>query len=265
MGGRGSSSSGGGGGGYQIFNQPPQIQPTQAMAQQANSLTFSDTDNRPFHDLRNGRNYYLSQNLTIDQQIAIANYLSNTTEYGSLYSMSQNMNYALAKGQKLNANQQYVYNQMMSSMHNVGENINATRYDHGAFVDNILAQNGVKGSIDNMSVSQLKSALVGKQYGENKLVSVSTNDFRNAPANSKNVFTTRQVKITYKTKANVQGMMPGNGPGGALGEMVFAPSNGKNNYKIIDVKSTGQKARRKGTQSYSANQIELVVEVDKQG
>lgn len=273
MGGRGASSSGAGGGAggwisgnavFQILQQPPQIQPTQQMAQQGNARTFNDTDNRPFHDLKGGRNYYQSQNLTIDQQIATVNYLSNTRESGSLYSMSQNMNHALATGQPLNANQQYVYNNLMGSMHNLGENLNLTRYDHETFVNKLLAQNGVKGDMRNMSVAQLKKALVGTRYGENKIVSTSHNDFANAPASSKSVFDTRATKISYQAKANVQGMMPGNGPGGALGEMLLAPSGNAKNYRIVDVRSTGKMARGQGTQRYNIPQIELVVEVDKQ-
>lgn len=271
MGGRGASSGGSGGGGgssasvFQVIQQAPNIQPTVAMAQQANARTFDDTDSRPYHDLKGGRNYFQSQNLTIDQQIATVNYLSNTTESGSLYSMSQNLNYKLATGQPLNANQQYVYNNLMGSMHNIGENLNLTRYDHNTFVDNLLAQNGVRGNMGNMSVSQLKQALVGTQYGENKLVSTSHNDFINAPASSKSVFDTRAVKISYKTKADVQAMMPGNGPGGALGEMILAPSGNAKNYKIVDVRSTGKMARQQRSQTYNIPQIELVVEVTKQG
>ena len=210
MGGRGASSSGGAGGAggwisgnavFQILQQPPQIQPTQQMAQQANARTFDDTDNRPFHDLKGGRNYYQSQNLTIDQQVAMVNYLSDTPESGSKYSMSQNMNQALATGKPLNVNQQYVYNNMMSSMHNLGENINLSRYDHETMVNNLLRQNGVKGNMSNMSVAQLKKALVGTRYGENKIVSTSYNDFVNAPAKTQKVFDTRAVKISYKAKA----------------------------------------------------------------
>lgn len=101
MGGRGASSSGGGGnatGQFQMQTQPPNTVNTQQQAQQANARTFDDTDNRPYHDLVGGKNYFQSQNLTIDQQLATINYLSPNPEAGSLYSMSQNMNYALAQG-----------------------------------------------------------------------------------------------------------------------------------------------------------------------
>ena len=271
VGGRGASSSGGGGGGgggsigqFQMLNQAPNIVATQQIAQQANARTFDDTDSRPYHDLLGGKNYFQSQNLTIDEQIATVNYLSDTKESGTQYSMSQNMNQALATGKKLTANQQYVYDHMMSSMHNLGENLNLSRYDHDTFANALLKQVGISTSYDKMSMSQLKKALVGTTYKENRLLSTSTNDFVNAPQKTKDVFLTRPVKISYKAKANVQGMMPGNGPGGKIGEMVLAPSGKKDNFKIIDVKSTGKKARVKGTQSYSLPQIEFVVEVDKQ-
>lgn len=260
MGGRGATSSGTRRGGqFQINQQPPNIQPNIQAQQQANGRTFDDTDSRDYHDLQGGRNYFQSQNLTIDQQIATMNYLEPNPERGSMYSMSQNMNYALANGQKLTANQQYVYNNLMGSMHNLGENLNLTRYDHSQGINNLLGGR----DYSNFSENQLKQLLVGKTYKENKLVSTSTNDFKNASGMAQ-TFTSRPVKYTYKTKADVQAYMPGNGPGGALGEMILAPSKGNANYKIVDVKFTGQKARKKGTQSYSLPQVELVVEVTKQ-
>ena len=44
--------------------------------------------------------------------------------------MSQNMNHAMAMGQKLTANQQFVHDNLMGAMHNIGYNVNLTRYDH---------------------------------------------------------------------------------------------------------------------------------------
>lgn len=258
MGGRGSRSGGGSsGGGLNILNNTV-LQPTAAMATAANNAVFSDTDPNDYHDLFNGRQYFQKQNLTIDQQLAVINYLSDTPESGSLYSMSQNMNYAMANGKKLTANQQFVKDKMMESMHNLGYNTNLTRYDHPTMINNLLQQAGLGGSYDNYTPAQLKKALVGMQYGENKFISTSYNDFKNAPNAS--TFTSRAVKISYKAKANTQAMMPGNGPGGALGEVVLAPSTGAN-MKVIDVKFTGRKARRQGTQSYTLPQVELVVEV----
>lgn len=259
MGGRGAVSSGTRRGGFQVSQTPPNIQPNQQAQQQANAHTFPDTDSRDYHDLQGGRNYFQSQNLTIDQQIATMNYLEPNPERGSLYSMSQNMNYALASGQKLTANQQYVYNNLQGAMHNLGENLNLTRYDHAGGIDKLLGGR----DYSQFTEKQLQQLLVGKTYKENKLVSTSTNDFKNAGASSQ-TFTSRPIKYTYRTNANVQAYMPGNGPAGALGEMVLAPSGSKDNYKIVGVKFTGQKARRKGTQSYTLPQLEVIVDVTKQ-
>lgn len=264
MGGRGSGSSA----------PAPQIasfkniQPTAQMAASANNAVFPSTDPNGFRDLKNGRQYYTNQNLTIDQQISAINYLSPDTTRGSLYSMSQNMNYKLANGQKLTANEQYVYDNMMGSMHNLGQNTNLTRYDHPAMINNLLQQSGLTRSYENYTEAQLQKALVGVKYGENKLVSTSYNDFKNAPSAS--TFTSRGVKINYKAKASTQAMMPGDGyvnVGGrmvrnSLGEVVLADSGSRKNYEIIGVRYNGKMARRQGTQSYSMPQVEIDVLVD---
>ena len=261
MGGRGSSSQGQ----YQINSQSAAgvtIQPNAQAATQANNAAFKATDSQGYHDLYNGSQYFAKQNLTIDQQLAVMNYLSPTTEGSSMYSMSQNMNYALANGKPLTANQQFVYNNLMGAIHNLGYNTNLTRYDHASMVNNLLGKVGLNQGYENYSASQLKSALVGMKFGENKVISTSYNNFKNAPASSKQVFDSRAVKINYKAKASTQAMMPGNGPGGALGEVLLAPSGGRDNMKILDVKFNGVKARRQGTQSYSLPQLEITVEVD---
>lgn len=260
MGGRGSKSSGSiSASAFQIASA--NVVPNATIAQSANNANFSATDNSPYHNLYGGRQYFNNQNLTIDQQLATMNYLSNTPEAGSLYSMSQNLNHALATGQPLTANQQYVLDNMEGAMHNLGYNLNLTRYDHADMVNNLLRANGVRGDYSKMTQAQLKQALVGTRYGEERLLSTSYNDFANAPPNSKAVFDTRAVKISYKAPAATQAMMPGKGPGGDLGEIVLDRSKGRKNYEVTDVIFTGKSARAKGTQSYSLPQVELVVQV----
>ena len=58
-------------------------------------------------------------------------------------------------------------------------------------------------------------------------------------------------------------MMPGKGPGGDLGEIILAPTNGKDNKggKIVGVRKTGKMKRRKGTQNYDQEEIEIIVEI----
>lgn len=268
MGGRGSKSQMSGGSvttaQFQVQTSPPNIVPTAQQAAQLNNSVYSDTDTQSYHDLYNGKQYFQNQNLSIDQQLAVISYLSDRPEPNSLYSPSQNLNWAMANGMALNANQQFMRQNMMNAMHNLGYNLNLTRYDHPQFVDGLLKQAGVGGNYLNMSVGQLKKSLVGLTYGEERFLSTSYNDFKNAPTSSLSVFTDRAVKITYRAAANVQAMMPGNGPGGALGEIVMAPSGGAKNMKIVDVRSTGKSARQQGSRMKSIPQIEIVVEVGKQ-
>ena len=248
MGGRGSNS--------RIQKQSTAPKP------QVDANGFSDTDNSPFHDLYNGRNYYNQQNLDIDARTALSDYLDPNTEPGSLYNFSQNMNQAVATGQKLNPQQQYAWDSLNDSMHNLGYNVNLTRYDHGGFLDDRLAAAGIANGHSRMSVAQIKQALVGQAYTDPRILSTSYNNFKNAADAS--TFTTREVKITYKAPANTKALMPGNGPGGNLGEMLIAPSSGTGNrFRIVDVKSSGAKARPKGgsKSNLSLNQIEVVVEI----
>lgn len=112
--------------------------------------------------------------------------------------------------------------------------------------------------MDNVTQAQLNQ-LVGLKYKENRITSTSYNNFKNAP--SGNPFTSRQVKINYKTSANVQALMPGDtsdrsGRKLSWGEMLLHPDT---NYQIVGVRITGNNARYQGTQSYGARQIEIDV------
>ena len=257
MGGRGSSS------GLAAKNQQPPAPPMPKLQPDVDPNGFSDTDNSPFHDLYNGRNYYNQQNLDIDTRTALQDYLDPNTVGSSLYNFSQNMNHAVATGQKLSAQQQFAWDSITGAMHNLGYNVNLTRYDHGDFLDARLSGAGVAGGHSGLSVSQLKAALVGQTYTDARILSTSYNNFKNAV--SPDTFTTREVKIVYRAKASTQALMPGRGPGGDFGEILLGPSgNGHNSYRIVDVKASGSKARPKGgsTSYLPLQQIEVIVEVD---
>ena len=241
--------------------QPPQVQP-QPASPQVDANGFSDTDNSPFHDLYNGRNYYNQQNLDIDARTSLQDYLDPNTEPGSLYNFSQNMNQAVKTGQKLNAQQQFAWDSINGAMHNLGYNVNLTRYDHGTFLDDQLAAQGISGGHAGMSIAQLKQALTGHTYTDPRILSTSYNNFKNAANPS--TFMTREVKITYRAPANTQAVMPGDGPGGRLGEMLIGPSSANGNrYRIVDVKASGARARPKGGSvgNLSLPQVEVVVEI----
>ena len=96
------------------------------------------------------------------------------------------------------------------------------------------------------------------------MVSTSYNNFKNAPQSSKDTFMNRAVRIEYKAKASTQAMMPGNGPGGRIAEVVIAPSAGRQNYKVVGVRyDSAVNVRQKGTNFLSSQkQLVLTVEVD---
>lgn len=268
----------------QMQAQPPQPQPPQQPPQQppiqqtppqpqaaALNQNFPDTDNAPFHDLLGGRNYYQSQLLDIDATTALTDYLDPNTTPGSLYNFSQNMNYAVANGQALNPQQQYAWDSITGAMHNLGQNLNLTRYDHGSALDEIMSQAGIPGTHDRYSIGQLKQMLTGVQFTDKRILSTSFNNFKNASDPS--TFTTREVKITYRAKASTQALMPGisqigmygRGKGDDFGEMLLAPSGGGHNApRVVDIRYTGSGARppRGSKSNLSLKQIEIVVEID---
>ena len=226
-------------------------------------LGFADHDDADFHQLYNGRQYYQQQKLTPLQLKSAGNYLESQPEPGSLYSHSQNMNYMMATGQTLTGKYKQTHDGIMSAMHNIGYNVTLTRYDHAPMVNGLLQAVGAGSNYEKMTAAQIKKALVGKTVNENKFLSTSYNNFKNAPQNTKQIFDSRAVKINYKVRANTQAMMPGKGTGGDFGEVVLAPTNGKANKggKITDVRLTGQMVRRKGTQTYNQPRIEIDIEI----
>lgn len=257
-----------------LQQQPPQPQPQQpANPQPVDSQGFSSTDTQDFHDLRGGRAYYQKQQFDIDAQTALPDYLDPNTVPGSLYNASQNMNYAAAHGQ-MDAQQQYMYDSIKGAMHNLGENLNLTRYDHGGALDQMIQDiTGQNISHTGLSISALKQMLVGGTYSDNRILSTSYNDFRNSQ--NPQTFTTREIKLTYRAKASTQALMPGIGSipmrgsgmsrGDNFGEMLLGPTgNGHNMYKVVDVRYSGNNARAKGgsTSRLNLKQIEIVVEVE---
>ena len=224
---------------------------------------YADYDDADFHQLYNGRQYYQQQKLNATEQKAAASYLESYPERGSLYSHSQNMNYMMATGQPLTGKYKQTHDGIMSAMHNIGYNVTLTRYDHDNMVNNLLRAVNAGTNYEKMSQAQLQKALVGKTVNENKFLSTSYNNFKNAPQSTKQIFDSRAVKINYKVKAGTQAMMPGRGSGGDFGEIVLAPTNGTANKggTITDVRLTGQMVRRKGTQTYNQPRIEIDIEI----
>lgn len=224
---------------------------------------FADHDDADCHQLYNRKQYFQQQQLTSAQKKAADAYVDPTTESGSLYNVAQNVNWKMVQGQTLTGKHKQVHDNMMSAMHNIGYNTTLTRYDHAGMVDSLLKNLGAGSDYTKMSMKSIQKALVGQTLGENKFISTSVNDFGKAPASAKNLFTNRAVKINYKTKANVQGLLMPIGSGGDQGELVLAPTNGKANKapKITAVRSTGKTVYRVAT-GRNYPQIEIDLEWD---
>lgn len=224
---------------------------------------FADYDEADYHQLYNGKQYYKQQQLTSEQRQAADNYLEAHTELYSLYSHSQNLNYQMATGQELTGKYKQTHDGLMSAMHNIGYNVELTRYDHADSINGMIKALGAGTNYEHMTQDQLTKALVGQTLNENKFISTSYNNFKNAPASTTKVFDSRAVKINYKVKADTKAMMPGVGAGGDFGEMILAPTNGTSNRggKIVGVRLTGEMVRRKGTQIYDQPRIEIDIEI----
>lgn len=255
MGSIGRTVIGGGGSNIGIDEEQPYITSTAQQADDANDTVFKPTDDSDYHDLYNGRQYYLNQTFGIDTQYALQDYLSDQSTPNSIYSPSQELNNAMEKGLKLTANQQFMVDSLNEGMHNLGYNLNLTHYARVGMIDAIGKATGINitsSNYENMTQSQLNS-LVGKSFSIDRFVSTSYNNFKNAP-NGGAPFTDKAVQITIKAPAKTQALMPGNGPGGKLGEIILAP---KQNYRIVSVKMPGGYGRSGGS---SYKKINITVE-----
>ena len=240
-----------------LQSQQPTVVMSLPQAQAQNADVFSDTDNGNYVDLYNGRQYYLNQTFNIDTMMAIQDYLNDQPVSGSLYSPSQELNYAMEHSLNLTANQEFMKDALNDGMHNLGYNLNLEHYGRVGYIDSFGRLAGVNinsSNFGNMTEAQLKQAFVGLAYTEDKFVSTSYNHFKNAP-NGGRPFTDKAVKFNIKAPANAQALMPGNGPGGQLGEIVLKPGQ---NFRITDVRYTG-KSGRSGAGTYK--QVEFDVEI----
>lgn len=244
--------------------QPPQ-QPQQPPKPQKNydSKGFADHDDADYHQLYNRKQYFQQQQLTPAQKKAADAYVDPNTEPGSLYNVAQNVNWKMLQGQPLTGKHKQVHDNMMSAMHNIGHNVTLTRYDHDGMVNSLLQSVGAGKDYTKMSIGKIQKALVGQTIGENKFISTSVNNFSKAPQSAQNLFTNRAVKINYKAKAGVKGLLMPIGGGGDQGELVLAPTTGGLNKapKITAVRMTGKTVYRNKT-GKNYPQIEIDLEWD---
>lgn len=226
MGGRGSSSasskiSGGGGGGTLNFHNITQAEIDAIIDEQ-------------------------EETFTIDQTLAIKQYISaKATSNG--YSMSQNLNYALDNGLPLNANEQYMDQQLSSAMHAIGTDINLSRAAHS----DILTQLGA-GNYQNMTGAQLSQALTGAAF-KTKSYSSTSYDVSKNPFISGAQAGGREVIMNIKAAGTTRGIFCNK----AQAEVVLDKGT---TFKITGARFTGKTVYPR-TSMTGMKQVELDIEI----
>lgn len=246
----GSTGANRGGGSLSGPNQPTLVQ-TPQQAVNDNNQNFQATDMGQFPG---GKNYYKNQTFTPDTAMALRDYLHDQPSRGSIYSPSQQLNYALETGQNLTANQRYMTDSLMEGMHNLGYDMNLTHYGRVDIINGLSRNAGLNitsSNFENMTPQQLQQ-FVGTTHSFQKFLSTSYNNFKRAP-NGGRPFTDKAVKFNIKAPASTQGLMPGIGPGGDLGEMIIAPGQ---NFRITGVRFTGNRGRS-GANSYKQIEFDI--------
>ena len=181
---------------------------------------------------------------TSDVRDAIKLYISKATDSQG-YSMSQNLNYKLDNGIKLNASEKFIDKYMQQGMHPIGNDVVLTRACH----DDILKDLGIK-DYTKMSDAQLQKALVGGVYTTKSYNSFSYDD-------SKNPFLTgsqsggREVIIKASTPSTAKVVF------GAKSQSEIITDKGTQ-YKINKVYYNGKTA----TPRNGASKPQLVIEVE---
>lgn len=177
MGGRGSSS----GMSAQRTTIPPNFK-----------MLTSDEADKAFDDMED--QYDINTILAINQYI-------RTDVQSNGYTVSQNMNHKLENGLKLNANEQYVSDQLTASLHDLGRDLVLTRAAHKDFLESL----GVK-NYQHMTSAQLDAAIKGKEYVEKKFVSTAIDPAKN-PFISGPVSGGREVFIHIKAPKSTKVIM----------------------------------------------------------
>lgn len=193
--------------------------------------------------------YMAEQDFSAATEAAIERYLDPHRTPGSMYSPSQQLNYKLREGTRLTAAEKRMAEGLDAGMHDLGYDLNLTRYDRVGYIKRLLGR-----THEGMSESELRSALIGREYTDPAFVSVSHDRFRHAPAGEP--FTDKTVEIRVHAKKGTKALMPGDGAGGRLGEIVLGR---KQTFRIVDVKMPAGVRGRSGSDWYQ--KVVVTVEV----
>ena len=218
-----------------VSTQPAQTTPTSSGT--ARFVKMSDAMAQQVRDDVDDR-------YTSDVKDAIKLYISKVTDANG-YSYSQNLNYKLENGTKLNATEKFIDKYMKDGMHDLGHNVTLTRACH----DDMLKDLGIS-DYSKMSEAQLKQALVGGTYNTKSYDSFSYDE-------TKNPFLTgpqsggREVIIKAKAPKTTQVVF------GAKSQSEIIVNKGTQR-KITNVYFNGKTATPRGRGS----KPQLVVEVE---
>jgi len=133
----------------------------------------------------------------ISTRLAINQYIREDVQANG-YTMSQNLNHALENGIPLNANENYVYQHLLSAMHDIGKDTVLVRAAHKDFLEAL----GVK-NYQHMSDAQLNAAVTGAEYQEKKFVSAAFDPKKN-PFISGSASGGREVYINIKAPSDTK-------------------------------------------------------------
>lgn len=176
---------------------------------------------------------------------AIKAYISNAPDAQG-YSLSQNMNYKLENGLKLNASEQFTDRFLQKGMADLGKDTVLYRGAHEDFLQRL----GIK-NYQSMTESELKSALVGAEYQTKSYTSASYDK-------SKNPFYTgaaaggREVEMIINAPKTTKMVF------GARAQTEIVINKGTK-YRVTDVKYTNRTATPRNSGSKKVVQVEVEV------
>ena len=177
---------------------------------------------------------------------AIKLYISDSNPNGDGFSHSQNLNYKLDNGMKLNPTEKYIDDNIQAGMHAIGKDSQLVRYCH----DDILKSAGIS-DYTKMSDSQLQSALVGKTFKTTSYMSTSYDGKKNPFNPNASGGGGREVVMNIKAGKDTKMVF------GAKKQAEIVLNKGTN-FKITGIKYDGSYAtpRNSGTKPRVVLEIE---------
>lgn len=158
----------------------PQPQPKVSAAADYDSinwdnLQFRELTQQEYDDIyKNNRDRY-----TGNVKMAKKMYEADVTVPGTTQSYSQNMNHQINAGLKLSADSKFMQKYLTQAMHPIGQSCTMTRLAHETMLNQFIKQAGLRGTYENYTESQLKSALVGGEFSMKSFGSFSTSSNAN--------------------------------------------------------------------------------------